>query len=196
MLLAAGASPDRVEGMQGSYESALSNSAYLGDPAVVKLLIAAGADPTQADVNGWTTLHAAASSGPTGRTRRNAACAVALLRAGADVNAVYNAGSDQVWTPLMWCLQRAGGRDTRHSYVLPVLLRTGATLDMASIERYDDVVGYAYLAKVHAAGGWKRYAQAHVARLAPIFAKVFPHARLPPELVGHIVSLWAHVGYY
>ena len=53
-----------------------------------------------------------------------------------------------------------------------------------------------YLAKVDAAGGWKRYAQAHTARLAPIFAKVFPHARLPPELVSHIVGLWAHVGYY
>ena len=97
----------------------------------------------------------------------------------------------------MWCLQGAGGRDTRHSYVLPVLLRTGATLDMASIERCRDMrVNYAYLAKVHAAGGWKRYAQAHEARLAPIFAKVFPHARLPPELVSHIVGLWAHVGYY
>ena len=56
--------------------------------------------------------------------------------------------------------------------------------------------GHAYLAKVHAAGGWKRYAQAHSTRLAPIFAKVFPHARLPPELVAHIVDLWAHVGYY
>ena len=86
--------------------------------------------------------------------------------------------------------------NTRTSYVLPVLLRAGATLDMASIERYDDVVGYAYLEKVDAAGGWKRYAQAHAARLAPIFAKAFPHARLPLELVAHIVGLWAHVGYY
>ena len=99
------------------------------------------------------------------------------------------------WTPLRWCLHGARGRDTR-TYVLPVLVRAGATIDMASIERYDHVVGYAYLAKVHAAGGWKRYAQAHTARLAPIFAKVFPHARLPPELVSHIVDLWAHVGYY
>ena len=48
-----------------------------------------------------------------------------------------------------------------------------------------------------AAGGWKRYVQAHSTRLAPIIAKVFPHAaRLPPELVAHIVDLWAHVGYY
>ena len=96
----------------------------------------------------------------------------------------------------MWCLQGAGGLNTRHSYVLPVLLRAGATLDMASIDRYRDRVGHAYLAKVHAAGGWKRYAQAHSTRLAPIFAKVFPHARLPPELVAYIVDLWAHVGYY
>ena len=98
----------------------------------------------------------------------------------------------------MWCLQGVGGRDTRHSYVLPVLLRAGAMLDMASIKRYRDMrVNYAYLAKVHAAGGWKRYVQAHSTRLAPIIAKVFPHAaRLPPELVAHIVDLWAHVGYY
>ena len=78
--------------------------------------------------------------------------------------------------------------------VLPVLLRAGATLDRALIEKYSG--SYPYLAKVHAAGGWKRYAQAHAARLAPIFAKAFPHARLPPELVAHIVDLWAHVGYY
>ena len=61
---------------------------------------------------------------------------------------------------------------------------------------YGGAAGYHYLERVHAAGGWKRYAQAHAARLAPIFAKAFPHARLPPELVSHIVGLWAHVGYY
>ena len=48
----------------------------------------------------------------------------------------------------------------------------------------------------YAGGGFKRYSQAHAARLALIVAKVFPHARLPPELVAHIVDLWAHVGYY
>ena len=167
-------------------------------PAVVKALIAAGADPTWADASGWTSLHGAAFWGrATLRTRRHASCAVALLRAGADVNAVYNEGHGGGWTPLLWCLQAGRrGLNTRHSYVLPVLLRAGATLDMASIDRYRDRVGHAYLAKVHAAGGWKRYAQAHSTRLAPIFAKVFPHARLPPELVSHIVGLWAHVGYY
>ena len=177
----------------------LDIAASYAHPAVVKALIVAGADPTWADSRGWTALHAVTCFGSS--TSRNASCAVALLRAGADVNAVYHEDpdADYVWTPLMWCLQ-GDWSGTRHSCVLPVLLRAGATIDMASIERYvrtyGDVVGHAYLAKVHAAGGWKRYAQAHAARLAPIFAKAFPHARLPPELVAHIVGLWAHVGYY
>ena len=104
----------------------------------------------------------------------------------------------QVYTPLLWNLSSFGQAT---SYVLPVLLRAGATVDMALAEEYSNewlggAAGYRDLAKVHAAGGWKRYAQAHAARLAPIFAKAFPHARLPPELVSHIVGLWAHVGYY
>ena len=52
-----------------------------------------------------------------------------------------------------------------------------------------------YLERVHAAGGWKRYAQAHRLRLTKTFARVvFPS--VPEELVAHIVDLWAHVGYY
>ena len=96
----------------------------------------------------------------------------------------------------LWCLQAGRrGLNTRHSYVLPVLLRAGATFDMASIDRYSDRVGYAYLAKVDAAGGWKRYERAHRMRLTKTLARVaFPH--VPTEVVSHIVDLWAHVGYY
>ena len=85
------------------------------------------------------------------------------------------------------------------SRVIPVLLRYGADLDRAlsgTRAPHRRPVNKLYLERVQAAGGWKRYAQAHAALLAPIFAKVFPHARLPPELVSHIVDLWAHVGYY
>ena len=80
----------------------------------------------------------------------------------------------------------------------PVLLRYGADLDRALTDREENRqrVNKLYFERIQAAGGWKRYAQAHAARLAPIFAKAFPHARLPPELVAHIVDLWAHVGYY
>ena len=55
---------------------------------------------------------------------------------------------------------------------------------------------YPYVARVHAAGGWKRYEQAHIMRLAPIFSKIFPQSRLPHEMVAHVVSFWAHVGHY
>lgn len=55
---------------------------------------------------------------------------------------------------------------------------------------------YPYVARVHAAGGWKRYEQAHTMRLAPIFSKIFPQSRLPHEMVAHVVSFWAHVGQY
>ena len=60
---------------------------------------------------------------------------------------------------------------------------------------YGGAAGYHYLERVHAAGGWKRYAQAHRLRLTKAFARaVFPS--VPEELVAHIVDLWAHVGYY
>lgn len=81
--------------------------------------------------------------------------------------------------------------------MIPVLVRYGADIDMAlQLGGRRQSQARKYLERVHAAGGFKRYAQAHAARLAPIFAKAFPHARLPPELVSHIVGLWAHVGYY
>ena len=97
----------------------------------------------------------------------------------------------------MWSLSSFGGAT---SYVIPVLLRAGATVDMALAERYSSewlggAAGYHYLAKVHAADGWKNYERAHRMRLTTTFARVvFP--RVPTEVVSHIVGLWAHVGYY
>ena len=51
-----------------------------------------------------------------------------------------------------------------------------------------------YLQRIEAAGGWKRYEQAHRARLVSMLAKVFP--RLDADAISHVVDLWAHVGYY
>jgi len=66
---------------------------------------------------------------------------------------------------------------------------------MALIEGYSGTASHAYVAKVHAAGGWKKYERAHRMRLTTTFARVvFPS--VPKELVAHIVDLWAHVGYY
>ena len=191
LLLAAGASPDRIEEMPD--ESALCSAAYLGDLALCKLLIAAGADPTQAEEShGWTALHGAAVGG----SGRHASCAVALLEAGVPVDAefYYNAGRN-FETPLSKSLDLID--HSPRSHVIPVLVRYGADIDMAlQLGGRRQSQARKYLERVHAAGGFKRYAQAHAARLAPIFAKAFPHARLPPELVSHIVGLWAHVGYY
>ena len=189
ILLEAGATPGHIEGLP--QKRPLCFAAFLGNVAIVKLLIAAGADVTHADTqDGWTALHAAVSRG----RARNASCAAALLEAGAAVDAGYGYGIMRQ-TPLVRAVETYG---YSRSSIIPVLLRFGARIDMTRLERYSGIAShaYAYLAKVHAAGGWKRYAQAHAARLAPIFAKAFPHARLPPELVSHIVGLWAHVGYY
>ena len=107
------------------------------------------------------------------------------------------------YTPLLVAMERANvamGQGSAPNYVLRVLLRGGATLDMALMERYGYAVpthpDYPYVARVHAAGGWKRYEQAHIMRLAPIFSKIFPQSRLPHEMVALVVSFWAHVGHY
>ena len=51
-----------------------------------------------------------------------------------------------------------------------------------------------YIPKVHAAGGWKKYEQAHRKRLTTTFAKAFP--RLPVDAISHMVDFAFHVGFY
>ena len=46
--------------------------------------------------------------------------------------------------------------------------------------------------RVVAAGGFQRYAQAHVARIASILETPL----LPPELVRKVLEFWLHAGYY
>ena len=100
-------------------------------------------------------------------------------------------------TPLMQAVYSG------HRRIIPVLLRGGARLDMTGIAALpgahyslaQEGAVPSYIAKVHAAGGWKKYEQSHRTRLTTTFARVvFP--RVPTEVVSHIVSLWAHVGYY
>ena len=200
ILLAAGAT-DRVEG-QDPDESALTHAAYLGYYPIVKALLAAGFDATVKCPDGWSPLHATASAG----LRANAPCALALMKAGTPIEQEWywdeKDADKAVYTPLLVAMERANvtGQGSAPNYVLRALLRGGATLDMTLIERYGYAVpthpDYPYVARVHAAGGWKRYEQAHIMRLAPIFSKIFPQSRLPHEMVAHVVSFWAHVGHY
>ena len=53
----------------------------------------------------------------------------------------------------------------------------------------------AYLRKVRAAGGIKKYERAHLNALTASFAPKFSHL-LPPELVRRVVEYAFHVGDY
>jgi len=75
-----------------------------------------------------------------------------------------------------------------------VLLRGGARLHDPRHEQFKSSSdARSYLDKVHAAGGWKRYAQAHRKRLADMFASKLP---LPADVIPLVVDFWANVGMY
>ena len=79
---------------------------------------------------------------------------------------------------------------------MPILLRAGAVLNRYQL-RHPDLArssSGAYLAKVDAGGGFKKYEKAHLATLQKTFAPKFP--MLPPEMVRHILTFGFHAGYY
>ena len=147
----------------------------------LELLLGAGANVSaRINVLGMTPLHCAAEGG----------CAYAiepLIRAGALVNErdAYNK------TPLDHAIERRrqgypyGLSVNEQSRLSPLLLRAGADLPAQT----DDP----YLQAVIDAGGFKKYAQSHLATIAALFART---ERLPPEMVRHVVSFWLHAGYY
>merc|ERR1719421_201938 len=69
----------------------------------------------------------------------------------------------------------------------PLFLRAGAELPAAGSYHPDP-----YLGRVIAAGGFKRYEQQHLARIASILETPL----LPPELVRKVLEFWLHAGYY
>ena len=92
-------------------------------------------------------------------------------------------------TPLLYAIVNC------HVSTIPILLRAGARLEMNRIAAlYGVDLVPPYIAKVYAAGGWKKYEQVHLKQLVPTLSKVFPV--LPEEVVSQIVCFWAHVGYY
>ena len=71
----------------------------------------------------------------------------------------------------------------------PLFLRAGA-----EIPTDDPYLLVPYILRVQGAGGFNKYAQAHLARLTLSFEPKFP--MLPKELVRHVVGFWLHAGYY
>ena len=129
-------------------------------------------------------------------------CAIALIKAGADLEAECE---PRRRTPLILAIEnmRYGANSLR---IIPILLRAGARLDMNRItQTFHDSRQWwpnrdwapleLYLEKVDAAGGWKKYEQPHRKRLTTMFTRVlFPH--LPIGAISNIVYFWAHLGFY
>ena len=138
-----------------------------GSVVLLSLLIQSGVNVDATSNSGATALHIAARRGAVD-------CVEVLLAAGASVNARSVAGS----TPFGLALLRGYHR------MWPLFLRAGAEIPNSSRP---------YIVRVRNAGGWKKYAQQHLARITSILA---PTQLLPPELVRHVVSFWLHTGYY
>ena len=127
-------------------------------------------------------------------------CTIALIKAGADLEAVWLLGTLRL-TPLLLAVDNS-------PRMIPILLRAGARLDMRRINKDDyinrereDMDGatlngatLTYLRDVDAAGGWKKYEQAHRKRLTTTFAKAFP--RLPVDAISHMIMFAFHVRFY
>ena len=135
---------------------------------LVSLLVEAGANVNAASDVGNTALHYAASRG-------SLACVEVLLAAGADVNV----RSTNWGTPFGTALAQD------HRRMIALYLRAGAEIPINET--------HPYILRVRNAGGWKKYEQAHLARITAILA---PTPRLPPEMVRKIVEFWLHAGFY
>ena len=209
-LLESGESPDTVYNQHAFYVTktplhCLCQRNNGGDRAACfELLRDAGANLEASDTgptgNGWRPLHCAASSksvelvsllvqarvnvdaaGNSGVTalhlagRRGAAdCVEVLLAAGASLDARTSTGR----RPFDMAITRPYHR------MWPLFLRAGAEIPTDNTKPY--------LVRVRNAGGFQRYAQAHVARIAAILETPL----LPPELVRKVLEFWLHAGYY
>ena len=136
----------------------------------VSLLVQARVNVDATSNNGTTALHLAAR-------RDSADCIEVLLAAGASLNLRDVNGK----TPFGVALLRA------HPSLWPVFLRAGAEIPTKC-----ENLTHPYIVRVSNAGGFQRYAQAHVARIASILETPL----LPPELVRKVLGFWLHAGYY
>ena len=151
------------EGYRPLHFAARSKSVEL-----VSLLVQARVNVDATGNGGVTALHLAA--------RRGAAdCIEVLLAAGASLDARL---SPSGMRPFDMAITRPYHR------MWPLFLRAGAEIPTDNTKPY--------LVRVRNAGGFQRYAQAHVARIASILETPL----LPPELVRKVLAFHLHAGYY
>ena len=167
VLLAAGAALNLREGH--GLTPALHYAAGRGDTKIVSLLVDAGVDVDAKTPDIETALYLAVRHWATG-------CVEVLLAAGASPNLRLRYGL----TPFGIALRREYRR------VWPLFLRAGAELPAAYPPD-------PYLGRVVAAGGFKKYALDHLARIIPTFASML---RLPAQPARRVAEFWLHAGYY
>ena len=153
-----------------------------GRTACVRALLAAGASASAAVVFHrdheepcYTALHEAAYDG-------FATICRLLLDAGAELNAQCYAET----TPL----QYAAG--SRHHRTVVLLLSRGATIDGCETELWS--ISQWYHSRISSAGSFANYQKQQRAKLMAMLAPKFTHL-LPPELVSHVITFWAHLGW-
>ena len=172
LLREAGANLEAKAGGDPFGSAAIHHASNTGSPVVLSLLLEAGVNVNVTNDGGYTPLHWAARGG-----LRRTECVELLLKAGAAVNVVSTGG----FTPFDIALDNGN----RRAY--PLFLRAGAEF------RYYTPNQNPYTLRVQGAGGFKKYAQNHLARITAILA---PTPLLPPELVRKILEFWLHAGYY
>ena len=134
------------------------------------MLVQSGVNVDATTGYGVTALHLAARRG-------GPDCVEVLLAAGADVDART---SQTRSSPLDVALTHRSRR------TWPLFLRAGAEIGINNTDPYIRVV------RVRNDGGFKKYEQAHLARITSILETPL----LPPELVRKVLEFWLHAGFY
>ena len=143
-------------------------TACSGSVELLSLLVQSGVNVDAITTNDSTALHVAVR-------KREIDCVQVLLAAGADIDARSTSGGssfDIALSPLYG--------DRR---LWPLFLRAGAEIPTDNTHaQFRDP----YIVRVRNAGGWKKYEQAHLARIASILETPL----LPRGLYSQITSLW------
>ena len=183
LLRAAGANLDARD--RSGY-TPLHHAAELS-PSLTSALIEAGASLNVKGGGDYTPLHYAAGYG----SYVGELTVPLLLRAGAAVNAKDWDGA----TPLQLAVDSVPGQSWRrhHHRVIPMLLRAGAEIPLTAPDEMKNPTENPYIRRVLMAGGFKKYEQAHLAKLTRTFASKF---RLPAQPARRVAEFWLHAGCY
>mmetsp|Transcript_23827 Transcript_23827/g.62432 ORF Transcript_23827/g.62432 Transcript_23827/m.62432 type:complete len:231 (-) Transcript_23827:27-719(-) len=157
-----------LEATNSSSWTPLHCAVCIGSVGLVSLLVQSGVNVDAATTGGTTALHFAVRMGPNN-------CLEVLLAAGASLNLREGHGLTAFSLALL-------SRTNR--WMWPLFLRAGAEIPTDNTEPY--------IVRVKNAGGFQRYAQAHLARITSILETPL----LPPELVRKVLQFWLHAGYY